>query len=277
VVRRALARSDSQATGTAKEVTMPEGRPIEKGASVPSATLRLLRDGKWQEQRTDELFSNRRVILFGLPGAFTPTCSAQHLPRFDEVAPALLARGIDEIVCASVNDPYVMDAWAREQGAQNITFLADGNGDFTAALGLLVDRREHGFGQRSVRYSMLVADGRVEELFVEPDTGDDPYTVSDADTMLRAIDPDAEPPDQVVIFSREGCPDCARARELLEEAGFSYVEIPLDADIRHRVTEALARRSTVPLVYLNGQLIGGAEELEAMVHGPSGPPESRPT
>jgi peroxiredoxin len=95
--------------------------------------------------------------------------------------------------------------------------------------------------------------------------------------MLKAIDPDAIPPDQVVLFTRDGCLHCARARELLEEAGFAYVEIPLAADIRQRVLGALARRTTTPLVFLNGEMIGGADELEAVVHGDAGPPESRPT
>jgi glutaredoxin-like protein len=256
---------------------MSTGKTVASGDSMPSLPVRLYRDEHWIEQDSTALFANRRVVVFGLPGAFTPTCSSQHLPRFDEVAPALFARGVDEIICASVNDPYVMEAWSRDQGAPNVTFLADGNGEFTEALGLLVDKHDHGFGKRSIRYSMLVTDGRVEQLFVEPDTDGDPYTVSDADTMLRAIDPEAQPPDQVVMFSREGCPHCARARELLEEGGFSYVEIPLDSDIRHRVIGALANRSTVPLVFLNGKLVGGEEELEALVHGPTGPPESRPT
>ena len=256
---------------------MHDAHRVAEGDTVPALRLRVLRDGHWQDVDSDQLFSGRRVIVFGLPGAFTPTCSSQHLPRYEELAPVFLARGIDEVICASVNDSYVMEAWAREEGAQYVTMLADGNGEFSAALGLLVDRSGAGLGRRSQRYSMLVNDGRIERCFVEPDDDGDPYTLSDADTMLRAIDPEALPPDQVVMFSREGCEHCARARELLEQAGFSYVEIPLEADVRGRVVGALSGRTTVPLVFLNGQVVGGADELEALVYGPTGPPESRPT
>jgi peroxiredoxin len=256
---------------------MSEADRIAKGDTLPTLRLKLFRDEHWQEVSSDDLFGGRRVIVFGLPGAFTPTCSTQHLPRYEELAPAFLARGIDEIVCASVNDSYVMEAWARDEGAQYVTVLADGNGEFTAALGMLVDRSDVGLGKRSLRYSMIVNDRRAERCFIEPDTDGDPYTVSDADTVLHAIDPEAPPPDQVVMFSREGCEHCARARELLEEAGFPYVEIPLDSDVRGRVIGALAGRTTVPLVFLNGEVVGGAQELEALVHGPTGPPESRPT
>jgi glutaredoxin-like protein len=256
---------------------MHDAHRVSEGDTVPALRLRVLRDGHWQDVDSDQLFSGRRVIVFGLPGAFTPTCSSQHLPRYEELAPVFLARGIDEVICASVNDSYVMEAWAREEGALYVTMLADGNGEFSAALGLLVDRGNVGMGRRSQRYSMLVNDGRIERCFVEPDEDGDPYTVSDADTMLRSIDPEALPPDRVVMFSREGCEHCARARELLEQAGFSYVEIPLDADVRGRVVGALSGRTTVPLVFLNGQVVGGADELEALVYGPTGPPESRPT
>jgi glutaredoxin-like protein len=250
---------------------------IAVGDALPDLTLRLWRGGEWIVQNSQELFDNRRVIVFGLPGAFTPTCSSEHLPRFDELAPALLARGVDEIVCASVNDPYVIEAWARDQGTENITYLSDGNGEFARALGLLVDKSALGFGQRSRRYSLFAVNGRVELCFLEPDIEGDPYTNSDADTMLNTIDPDAVPPDQVVVFTREGCRHCARARELLEEAGFAYVEIPLATDIRQRVLGALAKRSTTPLVFLNGEFIGGADELEKVVHGDTRTPESRLT
>jgi peroxiredoxin len=118
---------------------MREAGRIAEGDTLPTLRLKLFRDEHWQEVSSDDLFGGRRVIVFGLPGAFTPTCSTQHLPRYEELAPAFLARGIDEIVCASVNDSYVMEAWARDEGAQYVTVLADGNGEFTAALGMLVE------------------------------------------------------------------------------------------------------------------------------------------
>lgn len=253
-------------------------RRIGEGAKIAfPGRLRVLRDGQWEEVDGVDLFAGRRVIVFGLPGAFTPTCSSQHLPRYNELAPALRAHGVDEILCVSVNDPHVMEAWARDQEAEYVTMVADGNGEFTASLGMLVDKREQGFGQRSWRYSMLVEDGVVEKLFCEPEEPGDPFHVSDAETMLRHLDPDAKSPDRVAIFTREGCPHCARAMEMLEQAGFTYVEFPLEDKIRGMVVQAIAGRDTVPQVFLNGELIGGADELEARLYGASGPPEGRPT
>jgi peroxiredoxin len=258
-------------TGRAPATALAPGTPL------PDRPVRLLRDGRWQDATLGELARGRRVVLFGLPGAFTPTCSTQQVPRYEEVAPVLRAHGIEDILCITVNDEHVVAAWAREHGARQVAFIADGNGELTAALGMLVDKRGQAMGFRSRRYSLLAQDARVEALFAEPDVEGDPYTVSDADTMLHAVAPQAAPPDQVVIFTRAGCPHCAHARELLEQAGFDYVDIPLGADIRHRVTAALANRETVPLVYLNGTLIGGADDLAVHLQGPTGPAESRPT
>jgi glutaredoxin-like protein len=259
-------------------MSTPEGRPrIAEGERIRCGALRVLRDGRWEQVDGDRFFAGRRLVVFGLPGAFTPTCSSQHLPRYNELAPDLRAHGVDEIVCVSVNDPYVMEAWARDQEADNVTLVADGNGEFTASLGMLVDKRELGFGLRSWRYSMLVDDGTVAKLFCEPDQPGDPYEVSDAETMLRHLDPDAKSPDRVVIFTREGCPHCARARELLEQAAFTYIEFPLEDAIRSMVVQAVSGRDTVPQIFLNGTLIGGADDLEERLYGASGPPEGRPT
>jgi glutaredoxin-like protein len=252
-------------------------RRIADGERIDCGTVSLYRDGRWQQLNCDELFAGRRVIVFGLPGAFTPTCSSHHLPRFNELAPELKARGVEEIVCVSVNDPYVMEAWSRQQEADRVSLLADGNAEFTEAIGMLVDKRDSGFGMRSWRYAMLVDNGVVTKLFCEPEQAGDPYQVSDADTMLRHLDPEAKPPDEVVIFTRAGCPHCARAKELLEQGGFDYVEFALDDSIRGRVVRALADQTSVPQVFINGELIGGADELERSVYGPAGPPESRAT
>ena len=113
----------------------------------------------WAEISTAELFDNKNVIVFSLPGAFTPTCSSTHVPRFNELWPAFKALGIDAIVCISVNDPFVMQAWAEDQHAEHVFFLPDGNGLFTQAMGLLVDKEDLNFGHRSWRYSMLVRNG----------------------------------------------------------------------------------------------------------------------
>ncbi len=258
--------------------TATEQRPrIAEGERIESATLHLFRDGHWEDVESDELFRGRKVIVFGLPGAFTPTCSSEHLPGYNEFAPALRSHGVDEIVCVAVNDPFVMEAWARNQEADEITLLADGNGEFTESIGMLVDKRDKSLGMRSWRYSMLVNDGTVEKLFAEPDEPGDPFRVSDAGTMLHYLDPDAKAPDQVVIFTREGCPYCAKAKEMLEQAGFTYVEFPLEDSVRNSVVRAVSGRDTVPQIFLNGELLGGADDLEERLYGASGPPETRPT
>ena len=253
--------------------------PIKEGdrlaPRVASITLNVFRDDNWQHVKSSEVFDRRRVIVFGLPGAFTPTCSTQHLPRFNELAPTFFAHGIDEVLCVSVNDPFVMEAWGRaQQCCDTISLVADGNGEFSQALGLLVDKTDLSFGMRSKRYSMLVEDNVIKKLFIEPDEAGDPYKVSDADTMLKAVDPNAKAPDQIVVFTRQGCPHCARAKETLEQGGFKYVEMPLPDSIRHTVVGAISGRDTVPQIFLNGELIGGADDLEQRLYGASGPPNS---
>ena len=146
---------------------------------------------RWEDKTTADIFGGKKVVVFSLPGAFTPTCSSNHLPRYDELYDEFKAQGIDEIVCVSVNDTFVMFKWGREQGNKNIFLLPDGNAEFTRKMGMLVDKSNLGFGMRSWRYSMLVNDGAIEKMFVEPDFGDncptDPFEVSDADTMLAYL------------------------------------------------------------------------------------------
>ena len=146
---------------------------------------------RWQDRTTDEIFAGRRIVLFALPGAFTPTCSSTHLPSYETRHAALTEQGVDEVICLSVNDAFVMFQWGKQVGAKNVKMLPDGNGEFTRKMGMLVDKSNLGFGMRSWRYSMLVNDGKIEKLFVEPDFGDvcptDPFEVSDADTMLAYL------------------------------------------------------------------------------------------
>ena len=146
---------------------------------------------RWQDTNTADLFGGKKVVVFSLPGAFTPTCSSNHLPRYDELYDEFRAQGVDEIICVSVNDAFVMFKWGKEQGNRNIVLLPDGNGEFTRKMGMLVDKSNIGFGMRSWRYSMLVNDGTIEKMFVEQDFGDncptDPFEVSDADTILAYL------------------------------------------------------------------------------------------
>jgi glutaredoxin-like protein len=233
-----------------------------EGSRVPTVTFRVRENNEWKDVTTDELFKGRTVVVFSLPGAFTPTCSSTHLPRYNELAPAFFANGIDSILCVSVNDTFVMNEWSRDQEASNIVMVPDGNGEFTDGMGMLVGKEDLGFGKRSWRYSMLVKDGVVEKMFIEPEKPGDPFEVSDADTMLNYINPQAKKPDQVAIFTRDGCSFCARAKTLLAEHGYKYAEVPLTHNIRTKVIGAIAGAGTVPQVYINGRHIGGAEELE---------------
>lgn len=146
---------------------------------------------RWEDKTTEEIFGGKKVVVFSLPGAFTPTCSSNHLPRYEELYEEFKAQGVDEIICVSVNDAFVMFKWGKEIGANNVFLLPDGNGEFTRKMGMLVDKANLGFGPRSWRYSMLVNDMTIEKIFVEPGFADncatDPFEVSDADTMLAYL------------------------------------------------------------------------------------------
>ncbi len=233
-----------------------------EGKRVPRVEFRVRENNQWKTVTSDDIFKGRTVVVFSLPGAFTPTCSSTHLPRFNELAPAFFANGVDAIACVSVNDTFVMNEWAKDQEAQNVTLIPDGNGEFTEGMGMLVDKSDLGFGKRSWRYSMLVRDGVVEKMFVEPEKPGDPFEVSDADTMLNYINPNAKTPDQVAILTREGCEYCARAKAMLTDLGYDYAEVPLPHTKRTRVIGAIADAKTVPQVFINGERIGGLEELE---------------
>jgi len=229
---------------------------------VPQVTFRVRRDGQWAEVSTDRIFLGRTVVAFALPGAYTPTCSSSHLPRYNELAPTFRRLGVDEIVCISVNDPFVMSEWQKAQDAPNVSFIPDGNGEFTEKMGMLVDKSDLGFGKRSWRYSMLVRDGVIEKMFVEPDKDGDPYEVSDADTMLHYLAPGVKAPEPVLVFAKRGCPHCARARRMLVERGIVFEEVTLGDGITTSALRAVSGKGTAPQVFIGGRLIGGADDLE---------------
>lgn len=233
-----------------------------EGQKVPDVIFPIRVSGEWQKIGSDELFKGKSVVLFALPGAFTPTCSSTHLPRCNELAGVFRANGIATIICLSVNDPFVMETWKAEQNAEGIYFLPDGNGEFTQAMGMLVDKSQIGLGKRSWRYSMLVKDGLIEKMFIEPEEPGDPFKVSDADTMLAHINPDARAPARVTLFSKPGCPHCARARKMLDDKGYRFEEIEMGSHgISYSSLQAVTGRGTTPQVYIDGQHIGGADEL----------------
>ena len=158
---------------------------IKVGDKMPQATFTVMGPEGPSPKTGDELFKGKTVALFAVPGAFTPTCSAKHLPGFKEKAAELKAKGVDTIACVSVNDVFVMDAWGKAQGVgSDILMLADGNGDFTKAVGLELDASRFGMGPRSQRYSMIVKDGVVTELNVEQGPE---FRVSSAEYMLAQL------------------------------------------------------------------------------------------
>jgi peroxiredoxin len=146
---------------------------------------------RWQDVTTADIFKGKKVVIVALPGAFTPTCSSTHLPGYEAKFAEFKAAGVDDIYCLSVNDAFTMFQWGKHLGVKNVKMLPDGNGDFTRGMGMLVQKYNLGFGDRSWRYSMLVENGEVKQMFVEPgkadNFGEDPFEVSDADTMLNYL------------------------------------------------------------------------------------------
>lgn len=168
------------------QVTFKVRVPHEVQSGVCSAI-----DAEWGTLSTDEIFTGKKVIIFALPGAFTPTCSSTHLPGYEAKFEELKSLGIDAVYCLSVNDPFVMYEWGRAQGAKNVQLIPDGNGEFTEKMGMLVQKTNLGFGNRSWRYSMFVDNGEIKKVFSEEGKADnfesDPFAVSDAGTMLAYL------------------------------------------------------------------------------------------
>lgn len=238
-----------------------------EASHIPHVTFNTIVEDQWCQVTTQELFKGQNVVVFSLPGAFTPTCSSTHLPRYNELASVFKANGIDRIVCVSVNDTFVMNAWAADQNAENIQFIPDGNGEFSDAMGMLVDKGEIGFGKRSWRYSMLVRDGKIDKMFIEADVPGDPFEVSDADNMLNYINPQAQKPKNISIISKTGCGHCNRAKANLEKHNLSYEEIEIGtSSLSSSTLQALSGKATTPQVFIDGLLIGGADELEAWLN-----------
>ncbi|MDP3958166.1 MAG: peroxiredoxin [bacterium] len=174
--------------------------PTLEGKRVPSVTFKTrVRDEsvggsnpyRWEDISSDQLFRGKKVVVFSLPGAFTPTCSSAHLPGYEAAYDELSSLGVDEVYCISVNDVFVMNQWGKAQGVSKVKLIPDGSGLFTKGLGMLVKKDNLGFGERSWRYSMYVEDGAIKKAFIEPgfidDCPTDPFEVSDAETMLEYL------------------------------------------------------------------------------------------
>lgn len=234
------------------------------GDRIPTVNFRTRTDDNWVDISTDAIFAGRTVVVFSLPGAFTPTCSGSQLPGYERLAPLFRANGVDDIVCISVNDGFVMHEWQRTAGIEHVRLLPDGNGEFTSGMGLLVNKGDLGFGLRSRRYSMIVRDGVIERLFIEADVPGDPYAVSNPETMLKAINPLVAIPANVVVLTKPGCHHCSRAKSALRSSGLKFDEFSVpDAYTLH----GLSGRHTTPQVFIDGVHIGGADELERHLAG----------
>lgn len=235
------------------------------GKPVPDVNFRVRENDEWKDISTEDLFKDKTVVVFSLPGAFTPTCSSTHLPRYNELASTFKQNGVDDIICMSVNDTFVMNAWKQDQEAQNVTVIPDGNGEFTEGMGMLVGKEDLGFGKRSWRYSMLVKNGVVEKIFSEPNKPGDPFEVSDADTMLEYINPEALKPSSVAVISKPGCSFCLKAKAMLTDKGIEFEEIVLGKDATSVSVKAISGNSTVPQIFFDGKNIGGSDDLAAFL------------
>ncbi len=234
-----------------------------EGQRVPEVTFKVIGENGWNDVTSSDLFKGKKVVVFSLPGAYTPTCSSTHLPRFNELAPVFKKNGIDDVICLSVNDTFVMNEWKKHQEAENVTLIPDGNGEFSEGMGMLVDKSALGFGKRSWRYSMFVDDGVIKKMFIEPQVEGDPFEVSDADTMFKHLLPKVEKPKFFTLFTKAGCPHCARSKELLKSKGMLFEEIELSKNVTSRSLRAVTGKATTPQVFIDGKLIGSADDLEA--------------
>ena len=233
-----------------------------EGQQVPSVTFKVRQGDSWITVPSNDIFSGKNVIVFGLPGAYTPTCSSSHLPRYEELYEVFRKHGIDEIYCLSVNDTFVLNAWAADQNAQHVKMLPDGNAEFTEKMGLVFNAEGLGFGKRTWRYSMLVRDGIIEKQFIEPVEPGDPFKVSDAETMLKHIAPDAKLPPSISLFTKPGCPFCAKAKQMLSDRHIAFEEIILGKDATSTSLKAVTGEGTVPQIFIGGEHIGGSDHLE---------------
>jgi len=245
----------------------PGARVSLEGQRVPDVELAQLTHGKVEKFRSQDLFKGKRIILFALPGAFTPTCSTAHVPGYVAQLTEFRDAGIDDIVCLSVNDPFVMEAWQESEKAQGVHFVADPFAEFTRAMGMDVDKGDTLLGTRSWRYSMLAEDGTIRKMFVEPDVPGDPFQVSDAETMLKYVSPGKKTLGPVMMLARHGCPHCRRAKGLLKERGIPFEALHLGDELTMQGVKAASGTATVPQVFIDGKLIGGADQLEQFLAG----------
>lgn len=240
--------------------------PPSIGSALPNVAIAV--DKALHVKAFDFFADKKRVIIFGLPGAFTPTCSSRHVPGYELYLQQLIDHvpELSGIYCASVNDPWCMDAWLRQMGADKIHAIADYTNELHAGLGLLVDKTALGLGLRSWRYSMILYDGVIEKLMLEDvskDALDDPYGRSAAERIMDLYN--IPKPQNIFMITRPGCHFCAAAYEFLKSKGLRYAHLDVSANAAdtYMTLQAISPHApTTPRVFIDGKLIGGAEELK---------------
>lgn len=251
----------------------------KEGQPIPNTNLATLTEGVIKSHETKELFGKGRHIIFALPGAFTPTCSATHLPNYEHYSYTFFRRfGVSSVSCISVNDPFVMSVWAEEQKSYNVSLYSDGNAEFAKAMGMDVDDSHLYFGTRSWRYSMLVEDGIIKKMFIEPEKPGDPFEVSDAKTMFDYLQENYKEetkanhvvePKKLLIIAGKTCSVC---HELFNEM-WRYEHLGLDdyeivyvgEEISQLALAAIAQPPTTPQIFVDGLHIGGYDQFNVYV------------
>ncbi|EZG82119.1 peroxiredoxin family/glutaredoxin [Gregarina niphandrodes] len=233
---------------------------------LESAKFVRFEGGKPTSVCVGQLWKGKKVVVFALPGAFTPTCTTSHLPRYEELYETFREQGVDEVYCVSMNDDFVMKAWFEKLGVNNIKSIPDGNGEVSKALGIWMSREELGFGPRARRSSFLINDLKIEKSFIESETPGDPFEVSGAENMLHFINPDAQIPKPITVFGTHACSYCIKTKKLLEEKRLKYVFVELSPSEKSIVIGALNQgASTTPQIFIDGKCIGGYTELAALL------------
>lgn len=235
------------------------------GQKIPAFEFFMFKGEDWISRTTEKLFGHSRVVVFAIPGAFSPICSTLHLPRYNELYETFRSYGIEEVYCLAVNDSFVLNAWKKAERADNIVMLPDPDGEFTKKLGFLVNRNEVCLGNRSWRYSMVINNGVIEKMFIEKgDKGKDPYGESSAENMLKYLNPDVELPPSITLFSKTSCRICAAIRALLEKHHLPFEELHLNEEYTIKTAKALTGpMEELPVLFINGTKFSKIEELEA--------------
>jgi glutathione-dependent peroxiredoxin len=232
------------------------------GHRIPNVTFRIRENYKWVTKTTDDFFRDRRVIVFALPGAFTPVCSTLHLPAYNDLYDTLRSFGIDDIYCLAVNDSFVLEAWKKAEKAFKITMLPDVDGEFTRKLGFLVDRNDISLSKRSWRYSMIVNNKVIEEMFIEPEgEGSDPFGESSAEAVLKYLNPSAKMPSSITIFTKLGCEFCEEAKDILRHNRVPFEELILNQHFSIKTVKALSDSTSLPQVFIDGKRISNIQDI----------------